>query len=271
MCERLVKDLGKSGASLLGGSRRSAGCATLPLVAARILVAEDDPKQAQRLRLYLEREGHTVLIAHDGRNAIDQARQKKPDLVVLDIMMPAVDGLDVCRILRADSSVPIIVVTARSAEDDLLLALDLGADDYITKPYSPRELVARVRTVLRRVGAESSDRKDPYRIGGMEIDPVRHSVSVSGRPVDCTAAEFKLLTCLAADPGRVFTRQQLLDRCFGFDHYAMERTVDAHVKKLRRKIEADPARPVYLLTVYGVGYKFAEPSMFDTTTDFDAP
>lgn len=238
---------------------------------ARILVAEDDPKQAQRLRLYLEREGHTVLIAPDGRNAIDQARQKTPDLVVLDIMMPAVDGLDVCRVLRAESSVPIIVVTARSAEDDLLLALDLGADDYITKPYSPRELVARVRTVLRRVRTGSPERTDPHRIGRMEIDPVRHTVQVAGRPVDCTAAEFKILACLAADPGRVFTRQQLLDRCFGFDHYAMERTVDAHVKKLRRKIETDPAQPVYLLTVYGVGYKFAEPSAFGPEGGPDAP
>lgn len=234
-------------------------------------MAEDDPKQAQRLRLYLEREGHTVLVAPDGRNAIDQARQKSPDLVVVDIMMPAVDGLDVCRVLRAESSVPIIVVTARAAEDDLLLALDLGADDYITKPYSPRELVARVRTVLRRVGGGSPDQKGPYRIGGIEIDPVRHAVQVAGRPVDCTAAEFKLLACLAADPGRVFTRQQLLDRCFGFDHYAMERTVDAHVKKLRRKIEPDPARPVYVLTVYGVGYKFADPATFGAGAGPDAP
>jgi DNA-binding response OmpR family regulator len=231
-------------------------------MAARILVAEDDPKQAERLRLYLEREGHTVLLAHDGRSAIDQARQKTPDLVVVDIMMPGVDGLDVCRVLRTESSVPIIVVTARAGEEDLLLALDLGADDYITKPYSPRELVARVRTVLRRGGSASADRKERYRIGEIDIDPMRHTVAVSGRAVDCTAAEFKLLSCLAGDAGRVFTRHELLDRCFGFDHYAMERTVDAHVKKLRRKIEADPARPVYLLTVYGVGYKFAEPSAF---------
>jgi len=237
---------------------------------ARILVAEDDPKQAQRLRLYLEREGHTVLLAHDGRSALDQARQKQPDLVVLDVMMPRVDGLDVCRVLRAESSVPIIMVTARASEDDLLLGLDLGADDYITKPYSPRELVARVRVALRRGGARADSDEGPYRVGAVEVDPARHEVRVAGRAMDCTAAEFKVLACLMAEPGRVFTRQQLLDRAFGFDHYALERTVDAHVKNLRRKLERDPGRPAYLLTVYGVGYKFAEPSEIGAATENDA-
>ena len=239
-------------------------------VGARILVAEDDQKQAQRLRLYLEREGHSVVVAHDGRSALDQARQKRPDLVILDVMMPRVDGFDVCRVLRAESSVPIIMVTARSGEDDLLLGLDLGADDYIAKPYSPRELVARVRTVLRRGGAPAGVESGPYRVGAIEVDPTRHEVRVAGRPVDCTAAEVKVLACLLAEPGRVFTRQQLLDRAFGFDHYALERTVDAHIKNLRRKLEPDPARPTHLLTVYGVGYKFAEPA--DTTaSEDDAP
>jgi DNA-binding response OmpR family regulator len=230
---------------------------------ARILIAEDDPKQAERLRLYLEREGHTVVVVHDGRSALDHARQKRPDLVVLDIMMPKVDGLDVCRVLRAESSVPIIMVTARSNENDLLLGLDLGADDYIAKPYSPRELVARVRTVLRRGGLVGGGEHGPYRIGPVEVDPSRHEVRVAGRPVECTAAEFKILACLAAEPGRVFSRQELLDRAFGFDHYALARTVDAHVKKIRQKIEPDPGHPTYLVTVYGVGYKFAEPSEND--------
>jgi DNA-binding response OmpR family regulator len=239
-------------------------------VGARILVAEDDPKQAQRLRLYLEREGHSVVVALDGRIALDQARQKQPDLVILDLMMPRVDGFDVCRVLRAESSVPIIMLTARSGEDDLLLGLDLGADDYIAKPYSPRELVARVRTVLRRSSARTGARDGPYRVGAIEVDPARHEVRVGGRLVDCTAAEVKVLACLLAEPGRVFTRQQLLDQAFGFDHYALERTVDAHIKNLRRKLEPDPARPAHLLTVYGVGYKFADASDAGATED-DAP
>ncbi|NDL58027.1 response regulator transcription factor [Phytoactinopolyspora mesophila] len=225
---------------------------------ARILVAEDDHKQADLVRRYLEREGHSVIVAPDGRVALDEARRRSPDLVVLDVMMPRVDGLDVCRILRTEADVPIIMLTARSTEDDLLLGLDLGADDYITKPYSPRELVARVRTVLRRAVRQVSLDDAVHRIGELEVDPVRHEVRLAGDRVVVTPAEFKILACLAASPGRVFSRQYLLEQAFGFDHYVLERTVDVHVMNLRRKIESDHTRPAYLLTVYGVGYKMTE-------------
>jgi DNA-binding response OmpR family regulator len=227
-------------------------------VGSRILVAEDDPKQARLIQLYLEREGHSVVTVGDGRAALEHARARKPDLLVLDVMMPKVDGLDVCRILRADSKVPILVLTARSTEDDLLLGLDLGADDYITKPYSPRELTARVRALLRRAGAADGGGAAPVRVGDLEVDADRFEVRVAGRRVELTAKEFGILETLASMPGRVFTRAQLLERAFGFDHYVLERTVDAHVMNLRRKIELNPAEPVYVLTVFGRGYKLAE-------------
>lgn len=223
---------------------------------ARILVAEDDRKQAELIRRYLDREGHLTVVVHDGRAAIDEARRRSPDLLVLDVMMPKVDGLDVCRVLRADGDVPIIMLTARATEDDLLLGLDLGADDYLTKPYNPRELVARVRTVLRRTRIRSEGQV--YRVGGLEIDPVRHEVRLGDRLVDVTPAEFKILACLAASPGRAFSRQQLLEHAFGFDHYVFDRTIDVHVMNLRKKIEPSPTSPSYLKTVYGVGYKLAD-------------
>ncbi|GAA2833024.1 response regulator transcription factor [Kribbella solani] len=227
---------------------------------ARILVAEDDLKQADLIRRYLEREGHLTVVVHDGRAAIDEARRRSPDLLVLDVMMPKVDGLDVCRVLRADASngagLPIIMLTARSTEDDLLLGLDLGADDYLTKPYNPRELVARVRTVLRRTRVRGEG--EVYRVGALEIDPGRHEVRVAGELIDLTPAEFKILACLAASPGRAFSRQQLLEHAFGFDHYVFDRTVDVHMMNLRKKIEPSPGEPAYLKTVYGVGYKLAD-------------
>jgi DNA-binding response OmpR family regulator len=223
---------------------------------ARILVAEDDLKQAELIRRYLEREGHLTVVVHDGRAAIDEARRRSPDLLVLDVMMPKVDGLDVCRVLRADGEVPIIMLTARSTEDDLLLGLDLGADDYLTKPYNPRELVARVRTVLRRTRSRAEG--EVYRVGELEIDPSRHEVRLAGKLIDLTPAEFKILACLAASPGRAFSRQQLLEHAFGFDHYVFDRTVDVHMMNLRKKIEPAPGVPTYLKTVYGVGYKLAD-------------
>jgi DNA-binding response OmpR family regulator len=224
-------------------------------VNARILVAEDDPKQSHLIRAYLEHEGHSVLVARDGRAALDLARSRTPDLVVLDVMMPEVDGLDVCRVLRAESRVPILMLTARSTEADLLLGLDLGADDYVVKPYSPRELVARVRALLRRSGAAEVD--GPIRVLDVEVDPERFEVRVAGELVAVTAKEFELLRVLAAAPGKAFTRAQLLQEMFGFDHNVQGRTVDAHVMNLRRKIEPDPAAPRYVLTVPGRGYKFA--------------
>ncbi|MEV4575589.1 response regulator transcription factor [Nonomuraea jabiensis] len=220
---------------------------------ANVLVAEDDPKQAELLRRYLQREGHSVAVVHDGRAAIDEARVRRPDLLLLDVMMPGVDGLDVCRVLRAESDVLVLMVTARSTEDDLLLGLDLGADDYLTKPYSPRELMARVRTLLRRAGRGRGE--GVYRVGGLTVDLERHTVLADGREVECTPAEFRILEALAAWPERVFTRSQLLEHLHGFDRFITERTVDVHVKNLRKKIEPQPQRPVRLRTVYGVGYK----------------
>jgi DNA-binding response OmpR family regulator len=227
---------------------------------AHVVVAEDDPKQAELVRRYLENEGHRVVVVHDGRAALDAVRRHRPDLMVLDVMMPRVDGLDVCRVVRADpalSGLPVLMLTARSSEDDLLLGLDLGADDYMTKPYSPRELMARVRTLLRRAGAApAAAAPDPVlRVGALAVDPVRHEVSVDGRRIECTPGEFGLLSLLAAEPGRVFSRAQIIEHQHGIDRYFTSRTVDVHVMNLRRKIEPEPSRPRRLVTVYGVGYK----------------
>ncbi|MFF4789461.1 response regulator transcription factor [Streptomyces sp. NPDC001276] len=224
---------------------------------ARILVAEDDVKQAQLIRIYLEREGNDVQIVADGRSAIDRARSTRPDLIVLDVMMPNVDGLDVCRILRAESQVPILLLTARSTEEDMLLGLDLGADDYMTKPYSPRELTARVRALLRRSRAAGGARADVLTVGDLEIDTARFEVRVAGSHVPLTGKEFAILTVLAEEPGRVFTRAQIIDRVFGFDQNVLERTVDAHVMNLRRKLEKGQPEAHRVETVYGRGYRLA--------------
>lgn len=226
---------------------------------ARVLVAEDDPKQAHLIRLYLEREGHHVLVVADGRSALEQSRNRRPQLLVLDVMLPVIDGLDVCRILRAESAeLPILLLTARATEDDMLLGLDLGADDYLTKPFSPRELVARVRALLRRAGALAAGGRTVLTVGDLEVDEGRFEARVSGRPVRLTAKEFGILQVLAAEPGRVFTRAEIIDKAFGFDHYVLERTVDAHVMNLRRKLERDPAIPRYVETVFGRGYRLVE-------------
>ncbi|MFF3191295.1 response regulator transcription factor [Streptomyces misionensis] len=226
---------------------------------AHVLVAEDDEKQAELIRRSLLAEGHTATVVHDGAAALDAARRLRPDLLVLDLMLPVLDGFDVCRRLRRDdgeSAVPVVMLTARSGEDDLLLGLDLGADDYLTKPYSPRELMARIRTVLRRSGGTRGD--DPVvRAAGLSVDPVRHEVRCDGVLVECTPAEFQILLAMAAEPERVFTRHQLLQCARGFDRASTERAIDVHIMNLRRKIEADPRRPVRLLTVFGVGYKLS--------------
>ncbi|HQV58317.1 MAG TPA: response regulator transcription factor [Ilumatobacteraceae bacterium] len=224
---------------------------------ARIVVAEDDPKQAELLRSYLERDGHVVAVAHDGSVAIDEVRTRRPDLLILDVMMPRVDGLDVCRVIKAElPKTAVIMVTARVADDDQILGLDLGADDYVTKPYSIRQLMARVRAVLRRVGIDESTATTT--IGGLHIDHGRCEVRIDGTAVELTPRELSILEALAVRPGRVMSRQQLLTEAAGFDHYALERTVDMHVVNLRRKIERDPAQPRYVLTVKGRGYKLAE-------------
>lgn len=226
---------------------------------ARILVAEDDAKQAQLVRIYLEREGNEVQIVSDGRSAIDRARSTRPDLVVLDVMMPNVDGLDVCRILRAESEVPILLLTARSTEEDMLLGLDLGADDYLTKPYSPRELTARVRALLRRSKAAGGAEPAAFTVGDLEVDTARFEVRAGGESVPLTSKEFAILVVLVAEPGRVFSRAQIIDRVFGFDQNVLERTVDAHVMNLRRKLEKRHGAR-YVETVYGRGYRLAEPA-----------
>ena len=221
-----------------------------------ILIAEDDPRTVDLLRLYLEHDRYRVLVARDGRAAIDLARTSRPDLVVLDLMLPRVDGLDVCRVLRAESRIPIIMLTARAGEEDRLLGLDLGADDYVVKPFSPRELVARVRVVLRRAADQADVQLSPLVFGALILDPARHQVTVRGQPAPLTPTEFQLLSVLAHAPGRVFTREQLLARVFGPAYAGTERTVDVHMMNLRRKIERRPDRPEYVHTVYGIGYKF---------------
>lgn len=229
-----------------------------------MIVAEDDPKQAELVRRYLEREGHAVTVVGDGLAALEQVRQGTPDLLVLDVMMPRADGLDVIRVLRAEErELAVLMLTARSTEDDLLLGLDLGADDYMTKPYSPRELMARVRTLLRRTRRDADpDPVDGHvlRVGALAVDPVRHEVAVEGVRVECTPGEFRLLAAMAAEPDRVFSREQLLEELHGFDRYISSRTVDVHIMNLRKKIERAPRRPVRLLTVFGVGYKLTDPA-----------
>ncbi|MEV7954328.1 response regulator transcription factor [Streptomyces sp. NPDC087532] len=231
---------------------------------ANVIVAEDDEKQAELVRRYLEHEGHTVTVVGDGLAVLAEVRHREPDLLVLDVMMPRADGLDVIRVLRAEQrEVPVLMLTARSTEDDLLLGLDLGADDYMTKPYSPRELMARVRTLLRRtrrVATAEPAEDQALRVGALTVDPVRHEVAVEGRSVECTPGEFRILAAMAAEPERVFTRQRLLEELHGFDRYVSFRTVDVHIMNLRKKIEPAPRRPARLLTVFGVGYKLTDPA-----------
>jgi DNA-binding response OmpR family regulator len=221
-----------------------------------ILVVDDDRKTVDLIRLYLEKDGYRVLIAYDGHAAIDLARSRRPGLIILDLMLPKVDGLDVCRRLRSESNTPIIMLTARTTEDDKLIGLDLGADDYVTKPFSPRELVARVRAVLRRGMEESDPGPEQILYENLEVDFVRHEARVEGVTVHLTPKEFTLLEIMIKQPGRVFSRLELLEQAFGYDYQGFERTVDVHMMNLRKKIESDPTQPRYVQTVYGVGYKF---------------
>jgi DNA-binding response OmpR family regulator len=225
----------------------------------RILVVEDESKIARLVRDYLEHAGFEVVVAGDGEVALAEARRARPDLVVLDLGLPGRDGLDVARSLRRTSNVPIVMLTARGDETDRIVGLELGADDYVVKPFSPKELVARVRAVLRRSEAASSGgRAEVLRVAGVEVDLPRMRVTVGGRPVELTPTEFQLLAAMVREPGRVFTRGQLLDAVHGVAFESYERAVDAHVKNLRKKIEPTPGHPRYLLTVHGVGYRFAD-------------
>ena len=226
---------------------------------ATILVVDDEKKIADLVTVYLKREGFQVLVAHDGPQALELVHERQPDLIVLDLMLPGMDGLALCRMLRAEGTwVPIIMLTARTLEEDKLVGLSLGADDYVTKPFSPRELVARVQAVLRRAGAPKEENLQQVRCGDLAVDFVRHEVRVRGESVYLTAREFRLLKALIAQPGRAFSRQELLDEAFGYDYEGLERTVDVHIMNLRRKIEPDPTRPTYIQTIHGVGYKFAD-------------
>ncbi len=223
-----------------------------------ILVVDDEPQIVRLARDYLEHAGFAVLTAGDGPDALRLARTRRPDLVLLDLGLPTMDGLDVARTLRGDSDVPLIMLTARADESDKLVGLELGADDYVTKPFSPKELVARVRAVLRRSDA-ASQAVEVLRVGDLELDLPRMQVVVGGRLAELTPTEFQLLATMARQPGRVFTRAQLLDAVHGVAFESYERAIDAHVKNVRRKIEPNPRSPRYLLTVFGVGYRLAEP------------
>jgi two-component system alkaline phosphatase synthesis response regulator PhoP len=222
-----------------------------------ILVVDDEPKIVKQARDYLERAGFRVIDAPEGKIALVRARGQRPDLVVLDLNLPEMDGLDVCRALRRESDVPIIMLTARVEETDRLIGLELGADDYITKPFSPRELVARVRAVLRRAQG-GVHQPGVVRVGDLEIDLEGHKVTRGGESIHLTRSEFNLLAMLAQNPGQTFSREQLLDRLHGVAYDGFDRSVDAHVKNVRRKLEPDLGNPRYILTVYGVGYKFTD-------------
>jgi len=222
-----------------------------------VLVVDDEPKIVQLARDYLEHAGFAVVTAADGRSALDEVRRRRPDLMVLDLGLPRLDGLDVTREIRRESNLPIVMLTARDDEVDKLVGLELGADDYLTKPFSPRELVARVKAVLRRT-ERATEPGDVVRAGDLSLDVPRMRAELAGRPVDLTPTEFQLLATLAAQPGRIFTRSQLLDAVHGVAFESYERAIDTHVKNIRRKLEPDPREPRYVLTVYGVGYRFAD-------------
>ncbi|MCC7353586.1 MAG: response regulator transcription factor [Anaerolineae bacterium] len=229
----------------------------------KILVVDDAPNIREVVELYLRREGYEVATVTDGAAALVATQRDTPDLIILDIMLPRLDGLEVCRRLRASASgagIPIIMLTAKGEETDRVVGLELGADDYVAKPFSPRELVARVKAVLRRTQAESTgvDTGPTLEFGSLLIDPKRRTVTVAGRQVDLTVKEFDLLYFLARHPGQVFNREQLLDHVWGYDFYGDASTVTVHVRRLREKVEPDPAQPRWIVTVWGVGYRFEE-------------
>ena len=224
-------------------------------MAKTILVVDDEERLVSLVKAYLEQGGFRVVTAKDGRNALFIARQEKPDLILLDVMMPEMDGHEFMRLHRQERNTPIILLTAKIEEDDKVIGLELGADDYVTKPFSPRELLARVRAVLRRLG-QNTPSGQVLRAGDVTLDQERYLVEVSGQQVDLTRSEFDLLATLMSSPGRVYSRLDLLDRLQGTAFEGYERTVDVHVKNLRSKIEANPRKPTYIQTVYGVGYRF---------------
>jgi len=222
----------------------------------KVLVVDDDVKTVELVKLYLNRDGYRVLTAYDGNEALKLARENQPDLIVLDLMLPGINGLEICRILREESDVPIIMLTALTTDDDRLTGLDLGADDYVTKPFSPRELAARVRAVLRRLPGERGPEKIEH--GALTVNFLKHEAFLEDKPLNLTPIEFKVLGALAKEPGRVFSRAQIIEKALGYDFDGFDRTIDVHILKLRRKLEPDPRHPQYIKTVYGAGYKLME-------------
>jgi two-component system alkaline phosphatase synthesis response regulator PhoP len=227
-------------------------------MAKKILVVDDEKKIVKLVKDYLEKAGFQVITASNGQEALTAYRHERPNLVVLDLMLPGIDGLDVARTIRREANTPIIMLTARVEETDRLIGLELGADDYVTKPFSPRELVARVRAVLRRTEDREPVQAQNIAVGDLEIDLARHIALLSSRPLDLTPTEFDLLVTLVREPGRAFTRQQLLDLALGETFIGYERTIDAHIKNLRAKLSDDPKQPRYIETVFGVGYRFVD-------------
>ena len=227
----------------------------------RILVVDDDKSIVKVVRSYLEQAGYEVQVAYDGESALHLLRSEKPDLVVLDLMLPDRDGWDITRLIRADATLgalPIIMLTARVEDTDKIVGLELGADDYITKPFNAREIVARVRALLRRVQLGQTAPAPLLRLGALVLDPDQHLLTVAGKPVELTRTEFTLLQLLMAYPGHTFTRDELLEKTLGFAYEGMGRTLDTHVSNLRKKIEPDPSSPTYIQTVYGVGYRISK-------------
>jgi DNA-binding response OmpR family regulator len=226
------------------------------MAAKRILVVDDDAKTVELVKLYLNRDGYRVLTAYDGVEALRLVRESHPDLIVLDLMLPSIDGLEVCQTLRAESDVPIIMLTAKTTDQDKLKGLDLGADDYVTKPFSPRELAARVRAVLRRLPGERGPEEIKH--GELTVNFSKYEASLAGRPLNLSTTEFKLLGVLVREPGRVFSRADLIEKAIGYDFEGFDRTIDVHILNLRRKLEPDPRHHRYIKTVYGAGYKLSE-------------
>ena len=232
----------------------------MPVLSAnqRILVVDDDKEIVRLVRAYLEQAGFQVLVAYDGETALHTVRRERPNLVVLDLMLPDRDGWDVTRIMRRDNAleaIPIIMLTARVEDTDKIIGLELGADDYVTKPFNPREVVARVRSVLRRVNGAQSERDQVLQVDRLRMDLYRREVMMSGKPVDLTPTEFELLRAMMQNPGYAFTRAELIEQSLGYGYESLERSLDSHIKNLRKKVEPDPKQPLYIQTVYGVGYR----------------
>jgi len=222
----------------------------------KILVVDDDAKTVDLVKLYLERDGHSVLTAYDGPSALRAFREQQPHLIVLDVMLPGLNGVEVCRTIRSESDVPIIMLTARTRDEDKLTGLDTGADDYVTKPFSPGELAARVRAIFRRLPAERGPAEIKY--GAFYLNFPKREVNLNGKKLTLTSVEFKILATFLREPGRVFDRMEIIDKAFGYDFESFDRAIDVHIYNLRRKIEHDPKHPRYIKTIYGAGYKLSE-------------